>query len=131
MNSSDALIVESMQTQRALLWALIAAVVVISLPNNFLAAWTSSYAEFWVELFGGRPMKSGTYWICRFHVAYRIIAALLPVAGLVLSFVRLPSARKLHALIVIAFAAALQLLVSLYFLWHAYWITLIQGRGYF
>jgi hypothetical protein len=116
------------QFQRTFLFALVLFVCLVSIPNIYFAFGTSHYPDFWQATLGHKPMSMWAEAICRASVPYSATAILIPCAAVCSAFMPLtfPAATR-FAIAGIALAS-LQLLSSLYFLWHEWWITVINGR---
>lgn len=131
MNVPDHLAYELHCTQKALIWALLIVTLVVSIPNIYIANWTATYREFWTSSFGEKPLGLGAELLCRFQVLYRLIAVLIPALTLCVPFLPLRFGTKSRSALGALLIVSLQLLSSLHFLWHEWWITVINGRMYF
>jgi hypothetical protein len=127
MNTIDSLSNKIHRTQNAVLWALAANVLVVSIPNVCLANWTATYQEFWSSTLGGKPMGTAAVLICRFSVAYRLDALIWSTAVLAPLF-RLRFQIRCWLMTCAFVFAAIQMLLSSYFLWYEWWVAVVHAR---
>ena len=130
MNPVDTCLSELRRLQCTFLAALLVGVCVVSIPNIYFALGALGYADFWRATFGNKPMSVSTEAICRASLPYSGLAILIPVAAVCASLLRFSITTTIRCALAGVALASVQLLSSLYFLWHEWWITAINGRFY-